>query len=452
MSDKIYGIDLGTTNSLIGHGDELYSGLVASVVNLKDSTAGSKYKREYGSNIIRSFKINMSMGSEGQAPINASSIVLRELVSQVKDAKVENVVISVPAYFTDNERQATIKAAKLAGLNVAAIINEPTAAAIYYNKDVRGLSLVYDLGGGTFDVSLIDNRCGTYDVIATSGLTIGGDNLDIAIKQHVMKAAGILSHRLSNDEDSKLKCLCEDAKISIQKDRKDYTIDLSDFKDSKGSDSYTLTVDTYKQIMELTFKKTIRMTQQLIGESIVDGDPFDVIMVGGSTRCPYLREWVAEELDQEPVPVTYDPDRIVAQGACHYGIMLETGEASSKVQDVLSQSIGIVLDTGEVDRLIPAGTKLPAKETKMLYNPVESHYLDLEVCQGDNILASLNTSIGKISYDYGKFKEARKGSVKVTLEVSADGVITIRAKEPFKPEVAMSFDRNKVDISTTEEK
>lgn len=160
---KIYGIDLGTTNSVLGLGDQLLTGLVPSVVDLRTGNAGNDVLEEMSA--ARSFKCDISLSKEGQLSVSASSRVLRQLVKESGES-VERVVISVPAYFSDNQRQATIKAAQLAGLDVVGLINEPTAAAIYASKSRQALSLVFDLGGGTFDVSVVDSRFGDYDVQA----------------------------------------------------------------------------------------------------------------------------------------------------------------------------------------------------------------------------------------------------------------------------------------------
>ena len=184
---KIYGIDLGTTNSLLGLGDRLLTGLVPSVVNLQTGKAGKDVLEDMSA--ARSFKCDISMSKEGQLSVSASSRVLRQLVKESGE-DVQDVVISVPAYFSDNQRHATIKAAELAGLSVVGLINEPTAAAIYASKSRKALSLVYDLGGGTFDVSVVDSRFGDYDVQATDGCILGGDNFDANIRSRRWRRPG----------------------------------------------------------------------------------------------------------------------------------------------------------------------------------------------------------------------------------------------------------------------
>lgn len=332
---KIYGIDLGTTNSVLGLGDQLLTGLVPSVVDLRTGNAGNDVLEEMSA--ARSFKCDISLSKEGQLSVSASSRVLRQLVKESGE-NVERVVISVPAYFSDNQRQATIKAAQLAGLDVVGLINEPTAAAIYASKSRQALSLVFDLGGGTFDVSVVDSRFGDYDVQATDGCILGGDNFDANIRRWVIKEAGIKVHHLNQEDLVRLKWECSKLKIRVQQSRHAEELDLTTY----GAGRILLSPDTYKEIMKLTFAETIIKAKKVLGEAVPVGERFDLVMVGGSTRCPFLREWVAEEMGQDPVPLFYDPDKIVAQGAALYAQMIYDGTAQVRVSDVTQVSTPIV--------------------------------------------------------------------------------------------------------------
>lgn len=434
MSNKIYGIDLGTTNSLIGYSDEFLSSMIPSIVNLETRETGESQRNN--PKAIRSFKVNMSMAVEGQRSITGSRYVLEELKRQVKE-KVKDVVISVPAYFKDNQRQATIKAAELAGLNVVALINEPTAAAMYVSKRLSQLTVVFDLGGGTFDVSVIDSRFGNYDVQASDGLIVGGDNFDNAIFKHICKSADIKVHHLAMEQLQALRNLSTKIKIRMQKERKDLTVDLKDF----GGTEFVFKEFAYKSLMKMVFAETIQKAKDVIAEAIPTEDSFDIVLVGGSTRCPYLREWIEEELGQKTVELFYDPDRVVAQGAAMYAHLIETGEADILVSDVTT-ALSIGLSDGTVRVVIPKNSKLPISNSTMVYNNVDSDILRVSIYQGDSMLAANNECIGTVEYDYGEVKAAMEGNVFIDMSVDKSGVITFSCKELLKEPKIVTLTRD----------
>ena len=280
----IYGIDLGTTNSLIGlHSTGFLSDIVPSCVNLETGEAGARFFDDMKAQ--RSFKVDMSMGVEGILPRASSKFVLMELAKQVTDDTVKDVVISVPAYFNDSQRTATIAAADDAGLNVKGLVNEPTAAAMYIARNKKSLFVVYDLGGGTFDVSIIDSRFGSYDVQATTGRIVGGDNFDKNIMRNFIKEGKIPIQNLNTEDRMALQHFAAKKKIELQKTQGDIVVDLSKW----GGKSYLFTVDTYKAIMKITFADTINDIRTLIKTYIPNSEKFEILLVGGSTHCPYLR-------------------------------------------------------------------------------------------------------------------------------------------------------------------
>lgn len=435
---KIYGIDLGTTNSLLGCGDELLTGLVPSVVNLHTGAAGKDVLEDMSAS--RSFKCDISLSKEGQLSVSASSRVLRQLVKE-SGADVRRVVISVPAYFSDNQRQATIKAAQLAGLEVVGLINEPTAAAIYASKNRKALSLVYDLGGGTFDVSVVDSRFGDYDVQATDGCILGGDNFDANIRRWVIKQGAIKVHHLSQEDLTRLKWDCSKLKIRVQQSRHDEELDLSSY----GAGRVCMTPQIYTEIMKLTFSETIIKAKKVLGEAVPVGEPYDLVMVGGSTRCPFLREWLAKEMGQTPVEMFYDPDKVVAQGASLYAQMLNDGTAHVQVSDV-TKALSIEMADGSARVLIPRNSKIPVQETTVVYNSVASDKLQLNLYQGDSLLASQNELIGQLLYAYGGILPAGEGEVIVGITVEVDGTIHFSCKELLKAPVEVVLDRTKTSI------
>lgn len=430
---KIYGIDLGTTNSLLGLGDKLLTGLVPSVVDLQTGKAG---KGEFENmNAERSFKVDISLFKEGERSVAASACVLRQLVTE-SGQNVKDVVISVPAYFSDNQRQATMKAAELAGLHVAGLINEPTAAAIYASQKRKALSLVFDLGGGTFDVTVVDSRLGDYDVQATDGCILGGDNFDSNIRSWLIKEANLKMFHYPAEETTRLKWVCCQAKLQLQKTKADVEIDCSRW----GAGTAVLTVDKYIELMKHTFSPAILKAKLVRAEAIPEGEPCDIILVGGSTRCPYLQQWVAEEMGQQPVEMFYDPDKIVALGACLYAQMVADGTAIVNVSDV-TKALSLALSDGTCKTLIQHNSKVPAEDTTIVYNSTDANQLSLLLCQGDSLLWKNNEVIGRLTYDYGRRVTAGEGEVIVGVRVDANGAIHFSCKELGKKSIQVTLDR-----------
>lgn len=434
--EKIYGIDLGTTNSLLALNGELLTDLVPSVVDVISLEAGASVLENM--NATRSFKCDISLALEGQLSVFASSRVLDQLVKESR-ASVHKVVISVPAYFSDNQRQATIQAAKTVGLEVAGLINEPTAAAIYVSKGRKSMSLVFDLGGGTFDVSVIDSRFGDYDVQATDGCVLGGDDLDRNILKWAIKEAGLRLHRLRQTDLTRIKWECAKLKLRLQRSRKAETLDLTAY----GAGQVLLTPETYKEIMKLTFSSTILKAKSVLGKVRRGGEIYDLVLVGGSTRCPYLQEWIAQEMGQQPVPLFYDPDRVVAQGASLYAQMLADGTAGEQVSDV-TKALAIEMADGCVSKIIEANSKIPVTETQVFYNSITADALRVKLYQGDALIAADNELIGELVYSYGRIVPAGEGMVTVEITIEADGTIHFSCKELLKPPVEVVLDRTKL--------
>lgn len=430
---NIYGIDLGTTNSLLGLNGELLTGLVPSVVDLVSGHAGGSELENMDA--VRSFKIDISMFKEGEMPVAASARVLRQLVTE-SDEDVHDVVISVPAYFSDNQRQATRRAAEIAGLNVVTLINEPTAAAIYAAQNRPALSVIFDLGGGTFDVSVVDSRFGDYDVQATDGCILGGDDFDKALMNFVIKQSGIKPHHFYPQDIKRLQRRCSLAKVSLQQSMNDVEIDLTDYEVGH----FMLSVHDYKDIMKQVFAPAIRKAKSVLIESIPQGEGYDLVMVGGSTHCPYLRSWVEAELDHKAVPMTYDPDRIVALGATVYAKMVADGVAHVTVSDV-TKALAIGMYDGTSHVLIPRNSKIPVEETTILVNPLECDTLRVRLWQGDSYLTKDNEYIGELYYPYGRVVPPGEGEVIVGIRIDVDGTIHLTCKELLKSPVEVVLQR-----------
>lgn len=431
----IYGIDLGTTNSLIGlESTGFISDLVPSCVDIATGEAGKSMYDNMKAK--RSFKVDISMGTEGIMPRTASRYVLEELCRQVKDDTVKDVVISVPAYFSDSQRTATIAAADLAGLNVKGLVNEPTAAAMYIAKNKKGLFVVYDLGGGTFDVSIIDSRFGAFDVQATSGCNIGGDDFDKVIMKHFIKEASIPIHRLNTEDRVHLQHLCGKYKCQMQKERQDIEIDMSNF----GGHRFLFTVVNYVELMKIAFSQTINCMTKLITQWIPEGEVYDILLVGGSTHCPYLKQWLEEVTGRQVAPLTYDPDRVVGQGAALYASLVESGDVGVAVSDV-TKELSIGLHDGTVSVIVPANSKIPLSMEQVFSNPVDAAALRLQLYQGESMFVKDNECIGELVWEYDTPRAAQTGQVIVNIDIDANGVIKFSAHELLSPPKIVILDR-----------
>lgn len=425
---KIYGIDLGTSNSTIGHNGKLFGNLFPSIVNLKTKKVGECCRLDFEAK--RKFKTDISMGDEGIIALEASAQVLKGLVQQAKEngEDVSRVVISVPAFFSDNQRSATIKAAEKIGLKVEALVNEPTAAAINYSKTRRALTVVFDLGGGTFDCTVIDSRIGLFEVQATDGAIIGGSDLDKAIVRFILNKLKFRAHLASPALMVRLEYECEQAKVKLQKTKKSVNIDLSFFGEAVSSKEFVLTVNDYISVMKTVFKRAITVTKKVIAESIIYGDIYDLLLVGGSSLCPYLQEWIEEELGQKALPITYDPEEIVGLGATNYAYMIETGELAEHVIDV-TKALGIEMFDGTVRNIIPHNSKLPASNMITVSNSEKGSLLEIPLYQGESVLAANNENIGLLRFQLTKEYDAAEAIVKVGVTVDMSGIIGLEAEE-----------------------
>lgn len=423
----IYGIDLGTTNTLIcEYVSSQISPIVKSLVDFETKEIGVN-----SPNAKRSFKINMSTGSEGQLSIACSSLVLAEVSK--KFLNVKDVVITVPAYFSVSQREATREAAILANLNPIALVNEPTAAVMFYSKDKFCKTLVFDLGGGTFDVSIVDTRNGIFDVVDSQGIVLGGDDLNLAIFKDMQKNCDLKLHKLNEIDLFTLRNECECAKIFVQTNNSSYTINNNFL-----SQSYTLTVNKYIELMKSTFKKCARKVLELKEKNFHENEKFSLLFVGGSTKCPYLRKWIEELVKQESEPMYYNPYEIVAQGAAYYGYLVSEGLIYHKLKDITAP-IGVELYDGSMQVIIPKKSKLPISESTILTNPKSGDGLIFNLYQGYSLVAKSNQFIGALEYLFDEVREEKSANVKVNLDLDLSGILTIIAKEFGKKEVTLKL-------------
>lgn len=417
----VYGIDLGTTNSIIGCNNSIISGLVPSRVDLEKRDVLS-----YGSfnpNSYQSYKVNMTTAEEGQQPINASSIVLNALKKEVYDKTgdtVKDVVISVPAYFSTQQREAVRRAAELSELNVKALINEPTAAAISACSGKNGIFLVYDLGGGTFDCTLVSCSNKSYTVLGTDGIILGGDDLDFAIMKEFIAESNIPIFKQSESFMANLRAECVKAKEEMQCTF--YTMPVKIYCEGY---EYTLTPDKYQELTRTVFSSTITVAANLVHTKLPINESYTLVFVGGSTYCDYLRNYIRTTLglSNRDILTVDNPNFTVADGVVKYASSTEYNE----VIDVTKQ-ISISDCEGKALVVIPANSNLPITGKIMVLNSVDTDILNLKVYQGNSIIEDNNDFIGELRYPYGCVVERGAGDVEVTISVDISGIAKVEAE------------------------
>ena len=462
MSNKVIGIDLGTTNSCVSvmeagepkvipnaegsrttpsvvafKGDEIQVGDVAKRQAITNPNTISSIKRHMGDSSYR-----VDVNGKKYTPQEISAMILQNLKKTAEaylGEKVDKAVITVPAYFNDAQRQATKDAGKIAGLEVMRIINEPTAAALAYGidkTDKEQTVLVFDLGGGTFDVSILSLADGTFEVLSTAGDNVlGGDDFDKVIMDWLVaefkKESGV---DLSND-----KMALQRLKDASEKAKKDLS-GVTSVEISLPFISMSPTSGPLHLNRTLTRAKFDELTQHLVDRclgpvrralkdaKLTPKDLDQVLLVGGSTRIPAVQELVKKELGKEPNK-SVNPDEVVAMGAAIQGGVLTGDVKDVLLLDVTPLSLGIETLGGVFTKLIERNTTIPCSKSQVFSTAEDNQpAVDIHVLQGERPMAADNKTLGR--FQLGDIPAAPRGvpQIEVKFDIDANGIVNVSAK------------------------
>ena len=476
--EMIVGIDLGTTNSLVAiiHPESKQpvalkehntSSLVPSIVHFDElggATVGEEAKHflvTEPQNTIFSAKrlmgksyndvkenasfftykviddntdslVKVQVGNKFYSPIDLSSFILKELKARAEHilkTPVTKAVITVPAYFNDAQRQATRDAGKLAGLDVLRIINEPTAASLAYGlglgKEESKTIAVYDLGGGTFDISILQITNGIFEVLSTNGDTyLGGDDFDRAIVKHWLQQTG-----LSQEDMFANKELSQTLRLKAEEAKKHLSSNES-FEAVVNGDVLKITKAEFEALVAPLVARTIQSCERAIADANVAISAIEsVVMVGGSTRVPAVKNAVSEFF-KRPVNDSVNPDEVVALGAAVQADILAGNNKEFLLLDITPLSLGIETMGGLMDVLIPRNSKIPTKVGRQYTTHKDGQSgMRISVFQGERDLVQDNRKLAEFNLSGIPAMPAGFPKVEVSFLINADGILVVRAKE-----------------------
>lgn len=474
----IVGIDLGTTNSLIAiiHPETKQavalkehdsSSLVPSIIHFDENgnisvgeeakqylitepqntifsakrLMGKSYNDIKNNSSFFTYKIiddnteslvKIQVGNKFYSPVELSSFILKELkqrAEHILKTPVNKAVITVPAYFNDAQRQATRDAGKLAGLDVLRIINEPTAASLAYgiglHKEDKKTIAVYDLGGGTFDISILKISNGIFEVLSTNGDTyLGGDDFDNAIVKCWLQQLNINEDEIKNNKHfaQAIRLKAEEAKKHLSFNDI-YETELDDKK-------FTLTKFKFEELIQPLIDKTISCCKNALKDASLTAKDIDVIvMVGGSTRVPAVKKAVADFFNK-PVNDSMNPDEVVALGAALQADILAGNNKEFLLLDITPLSLGIETRGGLMDVLMPRNSKIPTQASRQYTTQVNGQSgIKISVYQGERDLVKDNRKLAEFNLTNIPAMPAGLPKVEISFLINADGILIVKAKE-----------------------